>query len=611
MAEPLQSRRPLSSLRYKVIAVLGLVLVGAMGSYLYLATSLFNADKLAYVYDLNATLAQTKSEEVAAALGGISDRLRLWARLSGGSKDGARAARDALFSDADILAAELYGGPSSERLAAVVNEDELRRTQLPIEDLERAGARVPARLDEVRSERLLLENISLPPELALLRLSVVVDQGVVLATVRPDRLLRIFGASSVYRAYLIDLDGVVLAHPDPEAVLSKRSLRSPLVEEAFVSRASRGTRAYRSVDEQEMLGAFAEVERSNLLVITEVPRAEALRASAELIRQSALFAAVVLLAAFLLGIHFSRRLTAPIRSLEAATRQVASGDFETRVEVQGGDEVASLASAFNHMGEELRVREKQLAESQSALVQQEKLATLGEMTAALAHEVKNPLTGIRGFAQLGKMKSDPDELKKLFAMIEESTTRVQEILNSHLAYTRHESKMDEVSIHELARGVEQLLAFQLRRANVTLELDVPESLPTVKGNPSQLQQVLVNLMVNAQHAMDGGGVLTVRARDENSSLVIEVSDTGEGIEEGIRETIFEPFFTTKERGKGTGLGLSVTSTIVKRHHGNIEVDSTVGVGTTFRITLPLKAAASRTPAAASGAVALVKVNRAR
>jgi two-component system, NtrC family, sensor kinase len=229
------------------------------------------------------------------------------------------------------------------------------------------------------------------------------------------------------------------------------------------------------------------------------------------------------------------------------------------------------------------------ADLERRLVQADKLSSIGLLAAGVAHEVNTPLAVISTYAQmLGKQVSGDEVKAKLLEKIARQTFRASEIVNSLLNFSRT-SPTDyvDVDVNRVIRETLSLVEHQFKKANVRAELDLVEDLPPVRGNFGRLQQVFLNLFLNARDAMDGDGVLTVNSGYDDDRVRLTISDTGHGISPEHVAKIFDPFFTTKSMKKGTGLGLSVTYGIVQEHSGSIEVQSTPGVGTQFHLDFPL------------------------
>lgn len=227
-------------------------------------------------------------------------------------------------------------------------------------------------------------------------------------------------------------------------------------------------------------------------------------------------------------------------------------------------------------------------ELERRLVQADKLSSIGLLAAGVAHEVNTPLAVISTYAQmLAKQVSGDDHQSKLLEKIAKQTFRASEIVNSLLNFSRTSpTDFVELDLNRVIRETATLVEHQFQKARVTTRLNFFEDLPLVRGNAGKLQQVFLNLFINARDAMPGGGSLTVRTWAENGFAHVEIADTGQGIPPENLARIYDPFFTTKGPKKGTGLGLSVSYGIVQEHNGIIEVDSTVGGGTRFRLEFP-------------------------
>ncbi|HTQ58381.1 MAG TPA: ATP-binding protein [Bryobacteraceae bacterium] len=237
------------------------------------------------------------------------------------------------------------------------------------------------------------------------------------------------------------------------------------------------------------------------------------------------------------------------------------------------------------------------AELEQRLVQADKLSSIGLLAAGVAHEVNTPLAVISTYAQmLAKQVGNDDQKSILLDKIAKQTFRASEIVNSLLNFSRTSTtSFGDVDLNKVIRETMSLLEHQIQKVGIQVKLDIPAGLPPVHGNAGKLQQVFLNLFLNARDAMEGGGVLSVCAWADDSGARIEVSDTGHGIPPEHIHQIYDPFFTTKGARKGTGMGLAVTYGIIQEHKGSIEVSSRPG-GTRFQIRLPWSRMAGRPPA---------------
>ena len=222
------------------------------------------------------------------------------------------------------------------------------------------------------------------------------------------------------------------------------------------------------------------------------------------------------------------------------------------------------------------------------LVQADKLSSIGLLAAGVAHEVNTPLAVISTYAQmLAKQITGDEQKSRLLEKIAKQTFRASEIVNSLLNFSRTSpTEFADLDLNRLIRDTVTLIEHQLNLTGIATKFDLSESLPMIRGNSGKLQQVFLNLFINARDAMQGGGTLTIRSWSENGLAHIAVADTGQGISAEHLARIYDPFFTTKGAKKGTGLGLSITYGIVQEHNGVIEVESTPGAGTQFRLEFP-------------------------
>ena len=324
-----------------------------------------------------------------------------------------------------------------------------------------------------------------------------------------------------------------------------------------------------------------------------------------------LAAASVVVISILMSVAIQVVVDRPIGRFTSAISSVADTGVPSRVELKTTDEFGVLAGHFNEMvtrigrfNEELRLRIVEatgqldrrnvlLFEMQRRLSHAERLALAGRVMAEVAHEVGTPLHSVSGHLELLRKnlasRGLTDDDARRLGIIEAQLSRVTDIIARLLAMTsRAPGEPGPIDLERLARDVVELVSPGLASAGVTLDMHAEPGSARVRGRPDQLQQVILNLLTNAIDATAGGGRIdvTTRARPDKGEVEIAVSDTGHGIAAADRAQIFEPFFSTKEAGRGTGLGLFITAEIVREHQGRIEVDSDVGHGSTFRVTLP-------------------------
>jgi len=319
---------------------------------------------------------------------------------------------------------------------------------------------------------------------------------------------------------------------------------------------------------------------------------------------------IVVVTTVVVGALAGRFVSRPITKLLRGIDDVAKGDLSHVILSERDDEIGTIATRFNEMTFSLRESRNETErqnEAKLALEQRlghtEKLATIGQLAAEIAHEVGTPLNVIAGRARSIRRKSqDPEAVSKNAEIVAEQTARITRIIQRLLDFARRKvgaAERGAIRIDELVVTTVELLAGQFANARVKTQIERVGDVPTVAGDADRLQQVLINLLLNAVQAMPEGGALSVettsvrRARPglegknaDAEFVCVAVRDTGVGIPAEIREKIFDPFYTTKEGEGGTGLGLAVCSGIVKEHDGWIDVDDAPGGGTVFRVFVP-------------------------
>jgi signal transduction histidine kinase len=267
-------------------------------------------------------------------------------------------------------------------------------------------------------------------------------------------------------------------------------------------------------------------------------------------------------------------------------------------------EINQLAQGLEEKVEE---RTQQLKAAHHKLLQADRLASLGQLAASVAHEINNPIAGVLNLSMLMQriLKEDgvpPERLgdfRKYLGQVVNETSRVGRIVSDLLAFSRRSKPQRSISdLNKIVQATVSLVSHKLKLANVDLMLELAPDLPLVPCDPSQMQQVALNLVMNAAEAthVHGCGRIVVQTHANGERVYLSVDDDGEGIPKENLSKIFDPFFTTKPEGKGVGLGLAVLYGIVQSHGGDVEVTSNVGVGTTFTVSLPLAQAAAGTAA---------------
>lgn len=441
-------------------------------------------------------------------------------------------------------------------------------------------------------------------------------------------------------AFVTDTAGRLIAHPDMSLVLRETDLSAlPQVAAAMAGGTERVLSA-RGPDGRAVLSAHAVIPRLGWIVFVEQPTAEALAPVYTAAYQTLALLGLGVVLALVAGAVLARRLTGPIRDLQAGAERFGGGDLSQRIAVSSTDEIGTLALRFNEMAGRIqdaqetleakvadRTRElarslDELRAAQDRLVQSEKLASLGQLTAGIAHEIKNPLNFVNNFAELsGELLVElQDALAKAGTALDDATRaeigelcgmlrdnlakvgthgrRADSIVRNMLAHSREGAgERRRVEVNTLVEEALNL-AWHGARAeqpgfNVSIERHLDPDVGQLDLYPQEFTRVLLNLFGNAFHAVrqkEAPGFqphVAVSTRPGPGEVTVSVRDNGTGIPEAVRAHIFEPFFTTKPAGQGTGLGLSLSHDIVvQQHGGQIAVATEPGAWTEFTIRLP-------------------------
>ncbi len=588
-------------IRFKILIALLLVITIVVTMITFTMANLFHTDKAAYIHDLTSEMAMHTATETGALLVGYRQRLQVFTRLMlerEMSPDHKTRLLGQLFEDfREFVAVTLY--VKGAEPATVYDAETLKAAGLTKESLFSHRKDHPLPFDLIEGGEVFVTNSTMSSKLPTFTLAMshrsqdgTKENAVVAAVVRSGGLQRLASRSKVFTTFIVDHNGNALAHTDPQKVIHRTPIPWVLEIEGLQAQQSHGTTVEYANNGREMVGGLASVGASGLLAGVQIPKAAAYLTARQLLNSMVVLSVVLLIISAILSSIGARLITHPLERLSDATKAVAKGQFDIQVTSSSRDEINDLARSFNQMASELDSREKALKEAQAALVQSEKMAAFGQLGAGIAHEVKNPLAGILGLTQLSLRKTEKGTLiSENLNIIEKETKRCTTIIQNLLKFARQEKvAFEPVDINQIAQDATAIVEHQLEMHKIRLTKDLASPLPTIWGNANQIQQVLINLMINAQQAMEGyPGEITVTTLSLDSSHVqLRVADTGPGIPEDVQAKIFEPFFTTKPVGKGTGLGLSVSYGIIKEHKGDIRVESSTEKGTTFVIDFPVE-----------------------
>jgi signal transduction histidine kinase len=395
------------------------------------------------------------------------------------------------------------------------------------------------------------------------------------AELKPEERELADGVASLQRQIRVAGDSVIALYAAGDRAGAYRIAQLELKGRLLPALTAMNREVYRRARESSVRGAYDRLE--------EILAGEG--------RTLVVIIALALAAGLLASWIISRGLTRPIRQLTQDMAIVGEGRLDHPITPSTRDEIGEVAEAFGRMTERLRGNIAQLERTQAQLVQSEKLASIGEMAAAVAHGLRNPLASLRATAQVARRHPDSPAAQEHLDAIVAEVDRLDRRISHLLSFSRPAPfrPMPE-SVPRLVEGLLPAFAEPLREHRIELEMDLAPTLPEVVVDPMQMEQAILELISNALDAMPEGGRLRIAAHARNGidtrpEVAIEVSDTGGGIPQNLMPTVCDPFFTTRE--DGTGLGLAIAKRYVEQNGGRLELESRPGGGTTARVRLPV------------------------
>jgi two-component system NtrC family sensor kinase len=586
-------------LRFKILVTLLLGITVVVGAITFTMANLFHTDKTAYINDLISSNTIHTAQEAKSMVQIYYHRIKAISRVAYDTQmtpDEKAKILDDLFQDfPEMLAINFY--QDDIKTVSIFDEQTLTDVGLSKADLDIYLMDNSILLIHFDPGGVFIRNSTFNKVLPIMTMATrIIVPGldadlVIEALIRTDKLMALVGRSELFEAFILEPDGRFLIHKDTEPIASHRLMEWVPDSIALPEQSNLAATFEYAIGGVDMIGGFTRLELGNLIVAAQIPKSAAFLSAKTLFNNLIVTSFIILLAAATISLIWSYRITRPLVNLTRAAQEVGRGKFEIQLDPTSRDEIGSLTQSVNQMAQELGEREKALQDANAALIQSEKMSAFGQLSAGIAHEVKNPLAGILGYTQLSLKKTDDDSaLFKNLKIIEQETRRCNAIIENLMKFARQDNmELTPLVLNSVIEDSMVLVDHQMGINQITLEKDLADDLPEVMGESNQLIQVLMNLLINAQQAMEGThGTIRITSKRLNAdSVEITVADTGPGMPPETAEKIFEPFFTTKAVGKGTGLGLAVTYGIIKDHGGEIRVESKPGEGATFIITLPV------------------------
>lgn len=578
------------SIRSKILMLLGTLVVSAVALYLYLASRLLYEDKTLLVYELNQTSVRTLGDEAENYIKRVLDKIRI---LDAARSPGFPAALLSLEEDG-LLRVGSIERDQAGALSSTLLGDWGASLGLEAKDsryLDDLRLEFPVPFDRVIKEGTWVKNVtriaaSNADSLAMMTVATLVPgtKRVVYADLRLDHLIQAVSRGGIARTYFTDSDGSVLAHSDPAQVLSRAtSSNDPLVQAALGSKVRGGVKQF-EFEGKRFLGSYYRLGLGGIVAVSRTEAERAFAAARILMERSTLYALMAITAAFLVALFLSHSLTVPIRQMVAATHRIAQGDFKTIVPISTRDELALLGKSFNKMTQDLERSRDDLRSAQQQLVQSERMAAIGQVARSIGHEFGNILLGIVGNADIALVSKDPTKIQESIRTVIDAADRASAIVKNLQTFSKGNPIRTLVNPRDMIESTLTFVRHETTKNSVTIEVNDAHC-KNVRVNKAEIEQVLLNLMINAVHSMPGGGSISVGCADRGGRVEIWVKDTGTGIKQEVLPKIFDLAFTTKGEG-GSGLGLAISKQIIEGHEGEIQVETELGKGTKFIINLP-------------------------
>lgn len=682
----------MGSLRLKfLVAMCGLLIV-CLSAYLFMAIAVFKTDKTQLVFDLNRSQVSNLTAEIETELGGVSDKLKVFARLPA---DLQKKMAEDLFSDgSEIVAVSVLDAQDHKTLRSFAQPQFLETYGLEKDHFDRLTNTEQIPFVEILKRGQSVWNASIgngPPMMGYGRLVVLQDadgvpvsQWAVVGFVKLDRLIKAVSVVRLSRVYVANQHGEVLVDADSNALLKRPTVSNdPIFGEAIQAKAKVSI-VDRKTDGGRVLAAYARGFEDQIFVVAHADESEVFQVVEDFTIRTFLFGAIVLTLVVLAAIWLSRSLTENIGRLVDRMELVSQGDLSSPIRLKSRDETATLAKSFNQMIRDLRDSRNQLEsmnreldqkvkdrtaqleeqnqkvkEIQETLIRTTKLASVGEVAGRTAHEVLNPLTimltrlglmqkrlsttesqslGLLGEIQaawkqdyssggfdhlISKWKA-PSEIapeKNLFqedleniervsdelrdqsqtfgrdiSFVRDQGERIGKIVNEMRNLGQVRTDLQIQSVHALLKDCCQIMADLFDQKEITIVQAFDATSDVCKIDRDELIQAFTNLMRNSWQALDAAkqsnaqpqAVMTIRTRNQDGMLMIEIEDNGCGIAEEYQARLFENSFTTKSPDQGTGLGLGISRRFIRASGGEIEfVSSKPYSQTIFRVKFPL------------------------
>lgn len=584
--------------KLKIILFCSTLLAVAMFAYLSFALDLFKKDKSAYIFESSLGHSDFLSEKIENQFQSATKTISL-IQKSGTNKRVEIASK--LFElNQDLIYYGSYRlqGKKLYNIKRFFNENILGRYNLTKRYYDDILKNYPIPTDTITSQRpsiFFQESDKNIPHLVVAIRDQKIKNRFLILRLATDTIKETLYKNKLYRSYLVDTKFNQILKEENKEVETKDL--SNLIKDSE----TRGVKKFyrgEGKDQEEFLMAFNRLNSFGLIQITEISTGKAFRAAKLLTNKSLLFGIIVISISIIIGIFVSKTLSKPIEILMKGTDKVSEGNYKMELPITSGDEIGVLTSSFNNMCKKIVSSIDELKGAYDQMTQMDKLATLGEISTGISHEINNPLSIANGHMSFIRKEitdggKDQEKLDKYMGTVEKSLTRISDIVKNMKKFAhKSTSELEPVDVEKLADEAIETLTNLFTKSSVKFTKgDFPKN-ATIMADPIGIEQVMVNLMKNAHDALTEKSVenpyVKVSAVEDIDSGMIKISikDNGPGIPKDVQKNIFKPFFTTKGVGKGTGLGLSISFKIIESAKGKIELVSEENQGAEFILHLP-------------------------
>ncbi|MBT3979855.1 MAG: hybrid sensor histidine kinase/response regulator [Bacteriovoracaceae bacterium] len=580
-------------IKFKIVFFTSFILISAFATYLIFALNVFKEDKSAYIFENGLSHVKNTTGKIDETIQSSIKTITVLSNAYNRERPDRDLIRKIFELDKNLAYFSIYSGSEEKKLLiGMTNRNILNLFEIDSEELDS----VDFPFDSVKADRPFIKFLNLKDNSVPLVLIGGKDElrnHYYFSLLMMDPIANILNSNRTYTNYLIDSQGLNIQSGEPAANYIQQIIKSKKIE---------GVEKVEVGEKNQILVIYHYLKDYGLYQFSEISEKKAFSAANFLINKSILFVIIVLCLSIIISILVSKTLTRPLDKLIHGIKKVSSGEYNLELPVSTRDEIGLVSTSFNGMCKKIIDSMGELKGAYEQMTQMDKLATLGEISAGISHEINNPLSIAKGNVSFTKSmieKSDLDtgnreEAIHYLQKVDKSLSRIRDIVvNMKKFVHKSDHEREYCNLADAINESVETIIYLFKKSNVKVTKEISSSDIKAFVNPISLDQVLVNLLKNSNEAIidanikGGEIIISLGASDDGKWAVIKIKDNGPGIPEDIQDKIFESFYTTKEVGKGTGLGLSLAKKIIEEmNFGILELNSQFGAGTEFTIKLP-------------------------